>query len=203
MPFRQYRLQGLPGGGTALKGKRPTVLVVHVWWGHSEYARKRPLLLAAMGYTALAVDRYGDGKTANYPDDTGTFTGEGMKNKALARNVPSRPVPLFPFAATPAVDSGGSTETEQPRFSGYPLQGRQTLFGRVADEVDRRHAGDNRVGVIKQRKKPIFARYTGGHDRLVQGAGHAGVLICPLGIHCFEGRVMCRSGNGKALQQFV
>ena len=134
------------------------MLVVHEWRGRSEDARKRAVLLAAMGYTALAVDRYGDGKTAHHPDDDGTFTGEVMKNKTLARDVPSRPVPLFPFAAAPAVDSGGSAETEQPRFSGYPLQGRQTLFGRVADEVDRRHAGDNRVGVIKQRKKPIFAR---------------------------------------------
>lgn len=65
------------------KGKRPTVLVVHEWWGHNEYARKRARMLAEMGYTALAVDMYGDGKTASHPDDAGKFAGEVMKNKAL------------------------------------------------------------------------------------------------------------------------
>jgi dienelactone hydrolase len=65
------------------KGKRPAVLVVHEWWGHNEYARNRARMLAEMGYTALAVDMYGDGKTANHPDDAGRFAGEVMKNKAL------------------------------------------------------------------------------------------------------------------------
>jgi len=66
------------------KGKRPTVLVVHEWWGHNEYARKRARMLAEMGYTALAVDMFGDGKTAKHPEDAGKFAGELMKNKALA-----------------------------------------------------------------------------------------------------------------------
>lgn len=65
------------------KGKRPVVLVVHEWWGHNEYARKRARLLADMGYVALAIDMYGDGKTASHPDDAGKFAGEVMKNKAL------------------------------------------------------------------------------------------------------------------------
>lgn len=68
-----------------LKGKRPSVLVVHEWWGHNEYARKRARMLAELGYTALAVDMYGDGKQANHPDDAGKFSGEVRKNKAMAR----------------------------------------------------------------------------------------------------------------------
>ena len=69
--------------GTSMKGylawddataaKRPGVLVVHEWWGHNEYARKRARMLAGLGYTALAVDMYGDGKTASHPDDAGKF----------------------------------------------------------------------------------------------------------------------------------
>ena len=57
-------------GTTSMKGylawdnatdeKRPGVLVVHEWWGHNDYARKRAEQLAGMGYTALAVDMYGD-----------------------------------------------------------------------------------------------------------------------------------------------
>ena len=60
--------------------KRPGVLVVHEWWGHNEYTRKRAGMLAELGYIALAVDMYGDGKTADHPEDAGKFAGEVMKN---------------------------------------------------------------------------------------------------------------------------
>ena len=57
----------------AVTGKRPGVLVVHEWWGHNSYARKRAEMLAKLGYTALALDMYGDGKTADHPDNAGKF----------------------------------------------------------------------------------------------------------------------------------
>lgn len=76
-------LKGYLADNAALKGKRPAVLVVHEWWGHNEYARKRARMLAEQGYVALAVDMYGDGKTAQHPDDAGKFAGEVMKNKAV------------------------------------------------------------------------------------------------------------------------
>ena len=68
----------------AKKGKRPGVLVVHEWWGHNDYARKRARMLAELGYTALAVDMYGDGKTAAHPKDAGAFAGEVKKNMDMA-----------------------------------------------------------------------------------------------------------------------
>jgi dienelactone hydrolase len=68
----------------ALKGKRPGILVVHEWWGHNAYARKRAEMLAAQGYTALAVDMYGDGKQASHPKDAGRFAGEVRKNMDVA-----------------------------------------------------------------------------------------------------------------------
>jgi dienelactone hydrolase len=76
--------------GTTMKGylaydasseaKRPGVLVVHEWWGHNEYARQRARQLATLGYVALAVDMYGDGKQANHPADAGKFASEVMSN---------------------------------------------------------------------------------------------------------------------------
>jgi len=51
--------------------KRPGILVVHEWWGHNEYARKRARMLAKLGYVAMAVDMYGDGKQAEHPSDAG------------------------------------------------------------------------------------------------------------------------------------
>ena len=68
-----------------LKGKRPVVLVVHEWWGHNEYARKRARMLAELGYTALAVDMYGDGRQAGHPDEAGKFSSELMKNFDVAK----------------------------------------------------------------------------------------------------------------------
>jgi dienelactone hydrolase len=80
----EVALKGYLVEDTARKGKRPAVLVVHEWWGHNVYARKRARMLAEMGYTALAVDMFGDGKTAQHPEDAGKFAGELMKNKPVA-----------------------------------------------------------------------------------------------------------------------
>lgn len=68
----------------AVTAKRPGVLVVHEWWGHNDYARKRAEMLAAEGYTALAIDMYGDGKQASHPEDAGKFAGEVRKNMDVA-----------------------------------------------------------------------------------------------------------------------
>lgn len=62
------------------EGKRPCVLVVHEWWGHNDYARERADKLAEMGYIALAVDMYGDGKTADHPQDAMKFSGAVFKD---------------------------------------------------------------------------------------------------------------------------
>jgi len=69
----------------AFTGKRPGVLVVHEWWGHNAYARKRADMLAKLGYTALAVDMYGDGKTADHPKDAGAFSAAVKNNLPEAR----------------------------------------------------------------------------------------------------------------------
>ena len=55
------------------EGPRPGVLVVHEWWGQTDYIRSRARMLAELGYTGMAVDMYGNGKTATHPDDAGKF----------------------------------------------------------------------------------------------------------------------------------
>ena len=49
------------------KDKRPGVLVVHEWWGLNDYARGRAKQLAELGYIAMAVDMFGDGKQGDDP----------------------------------------------------------------------------------------------------------------------------------------
>ncbi|MBS1577982.1 MAG: dienelactone hydrolase family protein [Bacteroidetes bacterium] len=67
--------------------KRPAVLVVPEWWGLVEYAKFRARELAKLGYIAMAVDVYGDGKTADNPDSAGKFAMPFYQNplKAKAR----------------------------------------------------------------------------------------------------------------------
>ena len=78
-------LKGYIAFDDAIKGKRPGVLVVHEWWGQNEYARKRARMLAELGYTALAVDMYGNGKMADHPDEAGKFATEVSKNMPMAK----------------------------------------------------------------------------------------------------------------------
>jgi len=67
------------------KGKRPGVIVIHEWWGHNEYVRERADMLAELGYTAIAVDMYGDGKQADHPKDAGKFASSVMSNLPEAK----------------------------------------------------------------------------------------------------------------------
>jgi len=56
------------------KDKRPAVLVVHEWWGLNDYPKKRARELAALGYVAMAVDIYGNGKIADNPDSATKYS---------------------------------------------------------------------------------------------------------------------------------
>jgi len=52
-----------------VSGPRPGVLVVHEFWGLNDYVRNRAEMLAELGYTALAIDLYGEGKVAADRDE--------------------------------------------------------------------------------------------------------------------------------------
>jgi dienelactone hydrolase len=78
-------LRGFLAEPESLREKRPGILVVHEWWGHNEYARTRARMLAELGYVALAVDMYGDGKTAAHPSEAGEFAAAAMEDFPRAR----------------------------------------------------------------------------------------------------------------------
>jgi predicted methyltransferase/dienelactone hydrolase len=77
-------LKGYLAWDSSREGPRPGIIVVHEWWGHNEYARTRARALAELGYTALAIDMYGNGKTADHPKDAGAFAQEATKDTAVA-----------------------------------------------------------------------------------------------------------------------
>ena len=68
-------------------GKRPAVLVVHEWWGLTNYPRSRAKQLAELGYIAMAVDMYGDGKTAADPKEAQALATPYYKDPTLAKTM--------------------------------------------------------------------------------------------------------------------
>jgi dienelactone hydrolase len=86
----EYSVQGTVMKGylvydETVKGKRGGVLVIPEWWGLNDYARRRARMLAELGYTALAVDMYGEGKVVTTPDEAGKLSSETMKNFDVAK----------------------------------------------------------------------------------------------------------------------
>ncbi len=80
-------MKGYVAYDKAQKGKRPGMLVVHEWWGCNEYAKKRARMLANLGYIAIAVDLYGDGKIAPDPATAKAYAEPFNKNPILARQL--------------------------------------------------------------------------------------------------------------------
>jgi len=66
-------MKGYIAWDASIGGQLPGVLVVHEWWGNTDYVRKRADMLAGLGYAAMAMDLYGDGKTADNPQDAQQF----------------------------------------------------------------------------------------------------------------------------------
>lgn len=160
-------LKGWIAYDDAIKGKRPAVLVVHEWWGHNAYARKRANMLAELGYVALAVDMYGDGKQAQHPDDAGKFAGEVAKNKPMAKarfeagmkllreqdNVESDKMAAIGYCF------GGSVVLEMAR-AGEDLKGVASFHGGLATDTPAQ------PGKVKAQVRS----FTGADDKMIPAA---------------------------------
>lgn len=64
-------------------GPLPAVLILHEWWGHDGYVRRRAEQVAALGYAGFAVDMYGEGRQADHPDQAGALMTQLMGDPAL------------------------------------------------------------------------------------------------------------------------
>jgi dienelactone hydrolase len=76
-------LKGYVAYNEKQQGKRPAIIVVPEWWGNNEYSKSRAKQLAELGYIAMAVDFYGDGKTAENPTDAMAFATPFYKDPKL------------------------------------------------------------------------------------------------------------------------
>jgi dienelactone hydrolase len=68
-----------------IEGKRPAIIVVHEWWGLNDYAKRRARELAKLGYIAMALDMYGNGKQADNPDSAGKLATPFYQNPQMAK----------------------------------------------------------------------------------------------------------------------
>jgi len=68
-----------------MEAARPAVLVIPEWWGLNDYAKSRARDLAKLGYIAMAVDMYGDGKIADNPKDAGEYSAPFYQNPEMAK----------------------------------------------------------------------------------------------------------------------
>jgi dienelactone hydrolase len=66
-------------------GKRPAVLVVPEWWGMNDYTKMRAKMLAELGYIAMTVDMYGNGKIAADPKEALELATPFYKDPASAK----------------------------------------------------------------------------------------------------------------------
>ncbi len=158
------RLRGYVAYDDAVKGKRPGVLVVHEWWGLNDYARKRARMLAQQGYTALALDMYGNGKMAHHPDDAQKFSSEVSQNEALAKARFEAALTLLKQQKTVDADNigaigycfGGSVALNMARL-GEPLKVVESFHGGLKTS----HPAE--PGVVKAR----IASFTGEADPFI------------------------------------
>ncbi len=159
-------LHGYLAYDSRIQGKRPGVLVVHEWWGHNAYARKRAEMLAALGYTALAVDMYGDGKQADHPEDAKKFMQAVASQMPVARARFEAAMRVLQSHRTVNPDQiaaigycfGGAVVLNMARL-GLPLKGVVSYHGSLASSIP------VEPGQIKAR----VAVFTGADDPMIPG----------------------------------
>jgi len=64
--------------------KKPIVLIVPEWWGLDTHVKTKANLLAELGYFAVGIDMYGNGKVASDPATAKTYTAPFYTNPQLA-----------------------------------------------------------------------------------------------------------------------
>ncbi|MFL1012799.1 dienelactone hydrolase family protein [Flavisericum labens] len=146
-----------------LNKKRPGIIVIHEWWGHNDYVRERADMLAELGYTAMAIDMYGDGKVAGHPEDAGKFSG------VLRNNVPLASARFD--AALHVLKNDPSVNPEDIAVIGYCFGGSMALTmantGKDIDAVAAFHSGVQLPVMPNNKLKAKVLIANGGSDPFI------------------------------------
>jgi dienelactone hydrolase len=78
-------LEGVLVYDDANKDKRPGILVVHQWFGLTDYEKRRATQLAQLGYVAFCADIYGKDSRPKNVSEAGAQAGKYKSDRALLR----------------------------------------------------------------------------------------------------------------------
>jgi dienelactone hydrolase len=162
--YRDRLLQPAPGVPTPPAG----VLVLPEWWGLNEFAIERARRLAALGFAALAIDLYGDGRVASDAAEAGVLKDRMLADMdAAERRLRAALATLEPYADPQRLGAigyclGGALALHGAR-RGLPLRVVASFHG-VLDSHHR-----PRRGAVQAR----IAVFNGADDPLVPAASLA------------------------------
>ncbi len=131
-------MKGFVAYNDSLKGPLPIVIIVHEWWGQTEYPRMRARQLAELGYLAFAIDMYGDGKTADSPDSAQKLSTPFYSNLKMSQarfDAAMAKIKTLPNADTNRIAAigycfGGGMVLNMARL-GEPLKGVVSFHGNL------------------------------------------------------------------------
>lgn len=192
-PDDSASLTGFVSYNANVEGKRPVVLVVHEWWGLTDYPKKRAMQLAEMGYLAMAVDIYGDGKKAEDVAQASALSSTFYSNPQLANSrieAALAKIKTYPQADTTKIAAigycfGGGILLNYAKLGGN-MNGIVSFHGSLAGVQPKKellkskilvcHGGadpfvpENDVNAFKKSMDSINADYT---FKVYPGASHA------------------------------
>jgi dienelactone hydrolase len=172
---------------------KPVVLILPEWWGIGDYTRGRAKQLAELGYVAFAVDMYGDGKTAETPDEAGKLATPFYTSATLGKarfDAAMEKIKTYKFADMNKVAAigycfGGAMVLNMAR-AGEPLKGVVSFHGNlIGNKLDKNllkaevlvcHGDDDKfvlpdeVAIFKKQMDSVGASYV---FKNYAGATHA------------------------------
>ena len=135
-------LEGWYAWDDAIEGKRPGVLVGHMWAGLNAFPRQKAVELATLGYTALAWDMYGKGVVGATPAACDVLMTPFVENRSLTRTRTNRALETLrrqretdaELIAAIGYCFGGMCALELCRH-GADLRGAVSFHGRLSRDV--------------------------------------------------------------------
>ena len=128
-------LQGYLAYDDSVKGARPAVLLIPEWWGLTDNLKNKAREVATMGYTAFAVDMYGNGKITTDAKEAAQLAGQFYGKPLMAERAKAG---LDALLASGLADSkkiavigfcfGGAT-AQVLAYSGAPVVGVVSFHG--------------------------------------------------------------------------
>ena len=149
-----------------ISGKRPVIMIIPEWWGLNDYIKRRAEQLAQLGYVAMAVDMYGEGKVAITVDEAKEYSAPFYQNSNYAKK-------QFD-AAIAEIKKIPSADTTQIAAIGYCFGGSMVLnFAKMGEDlkgVVSFHGGLKGVEANKELLKAKILVCHGLNDQFVSSA---------------------------------